>query len=93
MFQFTYKLKVSERVKAKCERHPRYNPERDGRGGIKGGCSTCFSLLDLYKARLSLDAAHRAFLRRTAPWTRISLPRAKPPPLKAKELPSQGTSL
>jgi hypothetical protein len=42
MFQFTYKLKVAERVKAKCERHPRYNPERDGRGGIKGGCSTCF---------------------------------------------------
>jgi hypothetical protein len=28
MFQFSYKLKVSERVKAKCERHPRYNPER-----------------------------------------------------------------
>ena len=33
MFQFNYKLKVSERVKAKCERHPRYNPERDGRSG------------------------------------------------------------
>ena len=26
MFQFNYKLKVSERVKAKCNRHPRYNP-------------------------------------------------------------------
>jgi hypothetical protein len=39
MFQFSYKLKVAERVKAKCERHPRYNPEREGRGGIKGGCS------------------------------------------------------
>jgi hypothetical protein len=47
MFQFSYKLKVAERVKAKCERHPRYNPERDGRGGIKGGCSTRFSLFDL----------------------------------------------
>jgi hypothetical protein len=46
MFQFSYKLKVAERVKAKCERHPRYNPERDGRGGIKGGCSNCFSLFD-----------------------------------------------
>ncbi|RZU35610.1 hypothetical protein [Edaphobacter modestus] len=44
MFQFSYKLKVAERVKAKCERHPRYNPEREGRGGIKGGCSICFSL-------------------------------------------------
>jgi hypothetical protein len=47
MFQFNYRLKVAERVKAKCERHPRYNPERDGRGGIKGVCSTCFSLFDL----------------------------------------------
>ena len=75
MFQFNYKLKVAERVKAKCERHPRYNPERDGRGGIKGGCSTCFSLFDLHQARLSLDAAHREFLRRALPWTRVRQPR------------------
>ncbi len=67
MFQFNYRLKVAERVKAKCNRHPRYNPERDGRGGIKGGCSTCFSLFDLHQARLSLDAAHREFLRRAMP--------------------------
>ena len=77
MLQFNYKLKVAERVKAKCERHPRYNPERDGRGGIKGGCSSCFSLFDLHQARLSLDAAHREFLRRTLPWTRVRLPRTK----------------
>jgi hypothetical protein len=82
MFQFNYKLKVSERVKAKCERHPRYNPERDGRGGIKGGCSTCFSLFDLHQARLSLDAAHREFLRRALPWTRIRQPRTKPQSIK-----------
>ncbi len=44
MLQFSYRLRVAERVKAKCERHPPYNPECDGRGGIKGGCSTCFSL-------------------------------------------------
>ena len=36
MFQLTNKLKVIERVKAKCDRHPRYNPEHDGKGGIKG---------------------------------------------------------
>ena len=77
MFQFTYKLKVAERVKAKCDRHPRYNPERDGRGGIKGGCSTCFSLYDLHHARLTLDSAHREFLKKTLPWTRIRQPRAK----------------
>ena len=64
MFQFSYKLTIAERVKTKCERHPRYNPERDGRGGIKGGCTTCFSLYDLHQARLTLDSAHRDFLRR-----------------------------
>ena len=82
MFQFTYKPRVTERVKAKSERHPRYNPERDGRGGIKGGCSTCYSLFDLHQARLSLDAAQREFLRRALPWTRIRLPRAESRPLK-----------
>ena len=57
MLQFTYKLKLSERVKAKCSHHPRYNPEKDGRAGIRGGCSTCFSLYDLHQARVALDAA------------------------------------
>ena len=61
MFQFNYKLKVSEGVKAKCDRHPRYNSGREARGGIKGGCSTCFALFDLHQARLSLDAAYREF--------------------------------
>jgi hypothetical protein len=60
MLQFTYKLKLTERVKAKCSRHPRYNPEKDGRAGIRGGCSTCFSLYDLQQARLALDAAQRS---------------------------------
>ncbi len=93
MFQFNYKRKVSERVKAKCDRHPRYNPEREGRGGIKGGCSTCFSLFDLYQARLSLDAAHREFLRRAVPWTRIRLPRAESRSANPGEPPMQGTDL
>ena len=74
-FRAERKLKVAERVKARCERHPRYNPERDGRGGIKGGCSTCFSLFDLHQARLTLDAAHREFLRRATPWSHVRQPR------------------
>jgi hypothetical protein len=67
MFQFTYKLRITEWIKAKCDRHPRYNPERDGRGGIRGGCSACFALFDLHQARLSVDAAHREFLRKSYP--------------------------
>ncbi len=80
MFQFAYKLKVAERVKGKCERHPLYNPERNGRGGIKGGCSACFSLYDLQQARLMLDAAYRDFLRIAVLWARRSKPRTRPEP-------------
>ena len=36
MFKLSYKLTVRERVQGKCDRHPRYNPEKDGRAGIKG---------------------------------------------------------
>jgi hypothetical protein len=68
MLEFTYKLNVKERVKAKCPRHPRYNPEKQGRGGIIGGCSTCNDLLDLLDARKKLDAAAREFSRRVDPW-------------------------
>jgi hypothetical protein len=75
MLQFTYKLKITERVKAKCERHTRYNPEKDGRAGIRGGCSCCFSLYDLYQARIALDTAQREFIRRATPWTHPRLPR------------------
>ena len=93
MFQFNYRLKVAERVKAKCERHPRYNPEREGRGGIKGGCSTCFSLFDLHQARLSLDAAHREFLRRALTWTRVRRSRSKEQSNKQDEPPMRNTSV
>jgi hypothetical protein len=75
MLQFTYKLKITERVKGKCSRHPRYNPEKDGRAGIHGACSCCFSLYDLYQARIALDAAQREFIRRAAPWARSREPR------------------
>jgi hypothetical protein len=69
MLQFTYKLKLTERVKAKCSRHPRYNPDKDGRAGIRGGCSCCFSLYDLYQARITLDAAPARIPPPGVPWT------------------------
>jgi hypothetical protein len=33
MIQFTCKLKLNEWVRAKCSRHPRYNPEKHDIGG------------------------------------------------------------
>ena len=75
MLKFTYKQTIRERVTAKCSRHPRYNPEREGRNGIKGGCSTCYGLHDLHQSRLQLDAAIRHFQRLAGPWSRQSKPR------------------
>ena len=80
MFKLSYKLIVRERVQGKCDRHPRYNPEKEGRAGIKGGCSACYSLLDLHNARLKLDAAVHEFVRRAGPWSRAREPRKRRKP-------------
>ncbi len=71
MLKFTYKATIRERIEGKCLKHPAYNPEKSGRGGIKGGCSTCFSLYDVLQARLKLDAAIHEFVRRAGPWARL----------------------
>jgi hypothetical protein len=68
VFEFTYRLNIIKRVKAKCQRHPRFNPELHGRGGIIGGCSTCSDLCDLFEARKKLEAAVAEFSRRAEPW-------------------------
>ena len=87
MLQFICKLKVSVRVKAKCDRHPRYNPEREGRGAIKGECPTCITLFDVHQAKLSLEAAHRELLRTAEPWTPVRQPRGKSRSVKPEEPP------
>ena len=86
MFKLSYKLTVRERVQGKCSRHPRYNPEKDGGGGIKGGCSGCFTLFDLYQSSLALEAAAQRFQRLAAPWARPRQPRSRKPTPPAVEL-------
>jgi hypothetical protein len=78
MIRFTYKLKITERVTAKCSRHPRFNPEKEGRN-IKGGCSGCYALFDLWQSRLALEAAAQQFQRKAAPWSRPRQPRKHKP--------------
>jgi hypothetical protein len=38
------------RFRAKCPRHPRYNPAIEGEGAIKGGCPKCQLLLEIFHA-------------------------------------------
>ncbi len=75
MLKFSYKHTIRQRVTAKCQRHPRYNPEKEGRSGMKGGCGTCWSLFDLQQARLRLEAAIHEFERNATPWTSPTKPR------------------
>jgi hypothetical protein len=42
-------LDIFIRQKLSCPRHPRYNPEREGEAGIKGGCMICSELLQLWR--------------------------------------------
>jgi len=39
------KLKVSVR----CKKHPKYNPVKQGQGGIKGGCIGCNEVYEVFK--------------------------------------------
>ena len=53
-------LKVgSIRFRAKCARHPRYNPALDGLAGIKGGCPKCHLLLEIFESHRKLVSLMR----------------------------------
>ena len=45
----------------KCPRHPRFDPEDEGAGAIRGGCPRCQALFEIYRAH-----AHLTFLIRSA---------------------------
>ena len=51
----------SRRFSGRCARHKRYNPAVDGRGGIKGNCSRCNLLADIYEAALRLNRLIRDY--------------------------------
>jgi hypothetical protein len=57
-----FMLKIgSVRWKGRCSKHPRYNPEIDGLGGIRGGCIRCEMLLEIYSHHASLVRLIRQF--------------------------------
>ena len=44
----------SIRFRAKCVRHPKFNPARDGLAAIKGGCPKCHLLLEIFETHRRL---------------------------------------
>jgi hypothetical protein len=43
-----------------CKKHPGYSPANDGAGGIRGNCSVCAALLEIYTANERLQVLMRA---------------------------------
>lgn len=55
-------LKIgSIRWKGRCHKHPGYVPEIDGLGGIRGGCTRCHLLLEIYTHHAALTRLMREF--------------------------------
>lgn len=53
-------LRAVYRLKAKCPKHPRYNPHAEvggGPGAIKGNCQFCTALWDIVARDTALRAA------------------------------------
>lgn len=55
MLRLKIHLRVRRSVRVKCPRHPRYNPECEGAGAIRGGCRYCLAIYELYASKLAVE--------------------------------------
>jgi hypothetical protein len=68
VLKFNCKLRVNQIIRAKCERHPAYDPSTAGKDYINDRCASCKDILDLYESKLSLEKAVKNFERRAGFW-------------------------
>ena len=68
MLKFKLKLRLNSTVKAKCDRHPSYDPSTKGKDYIEDRCASCKDILDLYEAKIHLELALKSFERRAEAW-------------------------
>jgi len=54
-------LAIRWRWKGKCPKHVRYNPAKDGEGGIKGACPHCRMLLKVHDLHRGAIASATVF--------------------------------
>ena len=47
--------------RGKCSKHPGFDPYSDGRGAIRGGCSRCEALLEIYALHSKMIGLMRQF--------------------------------
>ena len=68
MLKFNCRLRLNQTIRAKCDRHPAYDPSTEGKDYISDRCATCKDIFDLFEAKLSLERALRNFERRAGAW-------------------------
>jgi hypothetical protein len=51
----------SRKFDGRCSRHKRYNPAVDGPGAVKGACTRCTLLYEIWEASLRLNQLIRRF--------------------------------
>lgn len=54
-------LRLSIKIKATCPRHSKFNPAKDGEGGIKAGCLHCYKMLELYRTAIGFEQSSKRF--------------------------------
>ena len=47
--------------RGKCSRHPRFDPFEDGRGGVRGGCPRCTTLVEICEMHQKMMLLMRTF--------------------------------
>lgn len=60
MLKMNVKITIKRRLRAKCAKHPGYNPE-SGAGKIRGNCKQCRALFEVTQARDQLHEAAARF--------------------------------
>jgi len=77
MFRLSFKETINEKIKAKCDRHPKYNPVTDGKQGIRDRCAGCYAMWDLLRSSQELEEAIREFRKKASAWNHLRFSRAK----------------
>ena len=55
-------LKIgSVRWRGKCPKHPRFDPDLDGRAAIRAGCEKCSALADIHEHHVRMLSLMRGF--------------------------------
>lgn len=77
MLRIQINLRIKESVKARCPRHPKFDPSIDDRMNTEPGCSTCSDIRALEASRVALESAARSFERRAYQWRSVKSAKSK----------------